>query len=192
MEAPMRKILPLLIAALLLKSSAALAQAEMYDGMPKFSEGTDLGYYIWRDADRWHVRWTTKGYMRVFSGNVESVGGEVHKLKRIDVETEYKVLYPGRARHVYVGPRGRLRVAPGRAPVVASTEQDKIDKENDHTIVFNARTNDDIDGFDFTVDDKVTELRFSLHIGGNVAPNLIEVGKNNAHPRRDPLVVRLK
>jgi hypothetical protein len=192
MEAAMRKALLLLIAAVALKSSHVLAQAEMYDGQPKFSEGTDLGYYLWRDGDRWHVRWTTKGVMRVFSGNVESIGGEVHKLKRIDVESEYRVLYPGRPRHVYVGPRGRLRVAPGRAPVVASEAQDKIDKENDHTIVFNAKTNDDIDGFDFTVDDKATELRFSLHIGGNVVPNLIEAGKDNAHPRRDPLVVRLK
>ena len=189
----MRKPIPLLIIAILLKSSVAIAQAEVYNGQPTFSEGTDLGYYIWRDGDRWHVRWTTKGNLRAFTGSVTSdAGGELHKLKRIDVEEEYKVLYPGRARHVYVGPRGRLRVAPGRAPVVASTEQDKIEKTNDQTIAFNARTNDDIDGFDFTVDPKTTELRFSLHIGGNTVPNLIEVGKNNIHPRRDPLVVRLK
>jgi hypothetical protein len=164
----------------------------MYNGQPTFSEGTDLGYYVWRDGDRWHVRWTTKGNLRAFTGTVTSTGGELHKLKRIDVESEYRVLYPGRAPHTYIGPRGRVRVAPGRAPVVASREQDKIEKTNDQTIAFNTRTNDDIDGFDFTVDEKATELRFSLHIAGNTVPNLIEVGKDNVHPRRDPLVVRLK
>jgi hypothetical protein len=188
----MRKAIPLLIVAMLIKSSVAVAQADTYNGQPTFSEGTDLGYYIWRDGDRWHVRWTTKGAMRVFTGTVTSDVGELHKLKKIDVEAEYRVLYPGRAPHVFVGRRGRVFSGPGRAPVVASHEQDKIEKSNDQTITFNARTNDDIDGFDFTVDEKTNELRFSLHIAGNTVPNLIEVGKNNVHPRRDPLVVRLK
>jgi len=188
----MRKALPLLIAAVLLRSSTALAQAAMYDGTPTFAEGADIGYYLWRDGGKWHVRWTTKGATHVFSGNIASVGGEMHKLKRVDPESEYRVLYPGRARQVYVGPRGRVRVAPGRAPVVASHEQDKVDKENDHLIVFTSRTTGDIDGFDFEVDDSTSELRFALEIGGKVVPNLIETGKNNSHPRRDPLVVRLK
>ena len=64
--------------------------------------------------------------------------------------------------------------------------------DGDNRIVFNARTNDDIDGFDFKVDDKVNVLRFVLHIDGRPMPNLIEVGKDNHKPGTLPLFVRLK
>jgi hypothetical protein len=184
----------LLIAAtsLLLSSTRGVAQPAMYDGRPAFSEGADLGFYVWRDGERWHVRWTTKGVTRRFTGSVVADAGELKSLKRIDVESESRVLYPGRPRHVVVGPRGRARVTRGRAPVVVRRDQDKIEKDGDDRIVFNALTNDDIDGFDFTVDRETAELRFVLDVDGRPAPNIIEVGRNNEHPRRLPLLVQLK
>jgi len=175
-----------------LYSPRAVAQTAMYEGRPAFAEGVDLGYYIWKDGDTWNVRWTTKGVTRRFTGAVEVDAGELESLKRIDVESESKVLYPGRARHVVVGPRGRARVTRGRAPVVVTKEQDKIEKDGDRRIVFNALTNDDIDGFSFKVDKDPAELRFFLQINGNPARNLIEVGKDNAKPQGPPLLIRLK
>lgn len=76
----------------------------------------------------------------------------------IDLDEERKVLYPGRAPHVWVGPRGRAHVGGGRAPVVVERKQDRIEKDGDHRIVFAAITSNDIDGFNFKVDKNVTTL----------------------------------
>jgi len=188
----MRTTLLMVTTLLVLYSPRAAAQTSMYDGRPAFAEGVDLGYYIWNDGERWQVRWTTKGLMRRFTGSVVADAGALESLKRIDVESESRVLYPGRARRVVVGPRGRARVVRGRAPVVVTKDQDKIEKDGDRRIVFNALTNDDIDGFSFKVDGAPTELRFMLHIDGKPVPNLVEVGRSNEKPRSLPLVVRLK
>jgi hypothetical protein len=184
----------LLLAALPLVTIAhrATAQADMYNGRPAFAEGTELGYYVWRDGEHWHLRWTTMGRTRSFTGSVVSEGGDLHSLKRIDVESETRVLYPGRAPRVWVGPRGRTHVGPGRAPVVVKRDQDKIEKDGDNRIVFATRTTGDIDGFDFRVDDKVNVLRLVLDIDGRPVPNLVEAGSANQKPRALPLIVRLK
>jgi hypothetical protein len=187
----MRFKLLLLSLALLPVSRQAVAQAERFEGRPTFAEDTELGYFVWRDEDGWHLRWTTKGQLRRFHGSVTAEGGELKSLKRIDVESERRVLYAGRRPRVVVGPRGRTHVAPGRAPVVVSREQDHIEKDGDHAIVFSTRT-DDIDGFNFKVDDKVEVLRFMLQIEGEPRPNLVELGRENRKAERLPLVVRLR
>jgi hypothetical protein len=171
---------------------AALAQAELFDGRPTFSEGAELGYYIWREGDTWHVRWTTKGVKRRFTGLVVAEGGELKSLKRIDVESESRIVYPGRAPRVAVGPRGRVYTRGGRPPVVATREQDKIEKDGDNKIRFLALTDYDIDGFNFKVDKKVTALRFALEIDGKTNPQLVEVGKNNRKAPNIPFTVSLK
>lgn len=188
----MLKNILIALASVMIPASVAVAQPTMYEGRPAFSEGTELGYYIWKDGERWHVRWTTMGASRRFTGSVAADAGELHSLKRVDVESESRVLYPGRARHVVIGPRGRARVTPGRAPVVVTRDQDKIEKDGDRRIIFNALTTGDIDGFDFTTDDKTSELVFTMQVNGQPMPNIIEVGKNNDRPRRLPLIVRLK
>lgn len=132
------------------------------------------------------------GQLRRFTGSVVSEGGELKSLKRIDVESERRVLYPGRSPHVVYGPRGRAHVRRGRAPVVVEREQDKIEKDGDHRIVFLARTNDDIDGFDFKVDEKVVALRFVLEIDGRQMPQRVEIGRNNQKAENLPLMVRLE
>ena len=182
----------LLGAPLLARAVPLQVQVADFDGRPVFSEGADLGYYLWKEADTWRVRWTTKGVMRHFAGAVTAEGGKLKSLKRVDVETERKVLYPGRPGHLYVGPRGHLRTTPGRAPVVVSRDQDKIEKDGDSRIVFTARTDDDIDGFDFKTDDKVITLRFQLQIDGKPLPGLVEIGRNNQKATGLPLVVQLR
>lgn len=187
-----KQIIFLLLISMLGLLPSVKAQAEMFEGKPTFAEGADLGYFIWREGDTWHVRWTTRGKMRQFSGSVVSDGGKLKSLKRIDVESEQRVLYPSRAPRVVYGPRGRAHVRGGRAPVVVERKQDKIEKEGDNRIVFLARTDDDIDGFDFKVDDKVASLSFSLEIDGRQVPQLIETGKRNQKAESLPLRVRLK
>jgi len=185
------RIVVCLFVLLLTLSPSTLAQADKFDGRPAFAEGIDLAYYIWREGDKWLVRWTTKGPNRKFTGSVVAEGGELHDLKRIDLDEERKVLYPGRAPNVWVGPRGRTHVGGGRAPVVVERKQDRIEKDGDHRIVFAAITSNDIDGFNFKVDKKVTTLRFVLEINGRQMPQRVEIGKNNQKAPTLPLVVRI-
>ncbi|MEO8434683.1 MAG: hypothetical protein ABI596_07290 [Pyrinomonadaceae bacterium] len=184
-------ILTLFVVSSLVVSPNTRAQTDIFDGKPVFTEGADLGYYLWRDGKTWHLRWTTKGMRRHFSGSVTAEGGKLKSLKRIDVEKERRLLYPGRAPHVVYGPRGRAHVRGGRAPVVVERSQDKIDKDGDYRIVFTAATNNDIDGFDFDVADQVTSLRFVLEIDGSPRPGLVEVGSGNRKAPSMPLVVTL-
>jgi len=185
------RVVVCLFVLLLTLSPSTLAQADKFDGRPAFAEGIDLAYYIWREGDKWLVRWTTKGPNRKFTGSVVAEGGELHDLKRIDLDEERKVLYPGRAPNVWVGPRGRTHVGGGRAPVVVERKQDRIEKDGDHRIVFAAITSNDIDGFNFKVDKKVTTLRFVLEINGRQMPQRVEIGKNNQKAPTLPLVVRI-
>ena len=166
---------------------------ERLAGRPKFSEGKALGYFVWRDGDTWKLRWMTFGAERRFSGTIRLEGGAIQSMKRIDVDTERKVLAPGRAPRIVRGPRGRVvgRVG-GRAPVVASRDEDKIDQENEQLIRFVTRTDDDLDGLDFKVAPTTSVLRFVLEIDGMPRPAEIEVGKDNFKPNEDPLVVRLR
>lgn len=186
------QIVVFLTILMLASAPAALAQAEKFDGKPAFADGIELSYYVWREGDKWLVRWTTKGTNRKFTGSVVAEGGELHDLKRIDLDEERKVLYPGRAPRVYVGPRGRTRVGGGRAPVVVERKQDSIEKDGDNRIVFATITSDDIDGFNFRVDKNVTTLRFILTINGRPSPQHVQIGKNNEKASSLPLVVRLQ
>jgi hypothetical protein len=187
-----KQLVFLSLVSMLALSPSVFAQTGIFEGKPTFAEGVDLGYFVWKEGDTWHIRWTTRGQLRQFSGSVVAEGGELKSLKRIDVESERRVLYPGRAPRVVYGPRGRGHVRGGRAPVVVSREQDKIEKDGDNKILFLARTNDDIDGFDFKVDKNVRLLRFVLEIAGQPRPQNVEIGKNNVKATNIPLVVRLE
>ena len=91
------------------------------------------------------------------------------------------------------GPRGGVRrVAPGRAPVVASRDEDRLEQETEHLLRFNTRTDDDIDGFDFKLSDDTGVLRFVFEIDGEPRPAEVEVGRNNFKPAENPVIVRLR
>lgn len=168
------------------------APAHAFDGRPAFREGWDFGYYVWRDGRTWHVRWTTSGVRRRFTGHVVAEGGRIDDLKRVDVDVERRVLRPGRAAHVVRGPRGRTYVAPGRGPVTATRVEDHVDMDDHKRIDFSARTDDDIDGFDFEAKDGVDALRFTLEIDGRSRVVDVEVGRVNVRPAGNPFVVNLR
>ncbi len=164
-----------------------------FQGRPTFSEGDALGYFIWQDGETWKVRWTTFGAEHRFSGRVTIEGGQLRDFKRVDADTERRVIAPGRPARVVRGPGGRVRrVAPGRGAVVATREEDRIDQETERVIQFVARTDDDIDGFDFKTTESTDLIRFVLQIDGQTKPDEIEVGRSNFKPGEDPLVVRLR
>jgi len=164
-----------------------------FEGQPKFSDGKALGYFVWKDGDTWKLRWMTFGSEHRFSGRIHVDGGTIESLKRIDVDTERKVIAPGRPGRIVRGPRGRVRGrVGGRAPVVASREEDRIEQETEHLIRFITRTNEDVDGVNFKVAGNAEVLRFVLEIDGEPRPAEVEVGKGNFKPNENPLVVRLK
>lgn len=182
-----------LAAALSAIPLVAVTQAARFDGRPKFSEGKALGYFVWKEGDTWKVRWTTFGAEHRFSGRVTLEGGDLQSLKRVDADTERRVLVPGRAPRVVRGPRGRpIGVRGGRAPVVAERQEDRIEQESERLIVFRTQTDDDIDGFDFKVSGATAQLRFLLEIDGVPRPAEVEVGKDNFKPMEDPVVVNLR
>jgi len=172
---------------------AADIGVERLAGRPQFSEGDALGYFIWKDGDTFKLRWTTFGANHRFSGRIVVEGGEFRSFKRIDPDTERKVLVPGRPPRVRRGPGGRVRsVRGGRAPVVATRDEDVIVQETERLIRFNTETDDDLDGAEFEVTGDATLLRFVLEIDGEPRPAEVEVGRGNFKPAEHPLVVRLR
>lgn len=167
------------------------AGSVMFEGRPSFHEGDSLSYFVWKDGDTWHVRWTTGGAAHHFSGRVTSEGGELKSLKRIDADAESRLISSGRPVHWVRGPRGHIHLAGGRAPVVATREEDHIEKDGDHAIRFSSRNDGDIDGFDFKADPGVDRLRFLLEIDGRSRSADVQVGRDNREPAGDPFVVNL-
>jgi hypothetical protein len=183
------------VAVVLFTASTLLADTplERLQGQPKFSDGKALGYFVWKDGDTWKLRWMTFGSEHRFSGRIVVEGGAIRSLKRIDVDTERRVIAPGRPGRVVRGPRGRVRGrVGGQAPVVASREEDRIEQETEHVIQFTTRTDEDVDGLDFKIDGNAGLLRFVLEIDGEPRPAEVEVGKGNFKPNEHPLVVRLR
>ena len=190
-----RTLLSTLFTLLALIAPIASAQtlAVRFDGRPEFKEGKAYGYFIWRDGDTWKLRWTTFGAEHRFNGRIVLEGGEIKSFKRIDVDEERKVIRPGHAPRVVRGPAGRVRgVRPGRAPVVAERTEDKIEQEDERTLLWSTRTNDDIDGVDFKVTESTVVIRFNLMIDGEAKPAEVEVGKENFKPNENPVRARLK
>jgi hypothetical protein len=201
MEETMIRIRPSFLALALVAPLALLASRSLvaetplarFTGQPEFSEGDALGYFIWRDGETWKVRWTTFGAAHHFTGRIALEGGEITSFRRIDVDTERKVLAPGRAPRVVRGPRGRVvGTTRGRAPVVAAREEDRIEQETERLIRFATRTDDDLDGLEFRVSDETQILRFVLEIDGAVRAAEVEVGRENFVPNENPIVVRLQ
>lgn len=188
-----RRLLMVCLCAALSTPLTADTDVAKFAGKPTFSEGKALGYFVWRDGNTWKVRWTTFGAAHRFNGRVVVAGGEIESLKRIDVDEERKVIAPGRPPRVVRGPRGRVRgVTGGRPAVVASREEDRIEQDDERTVLFNTRTDDDIDGFDFKVTAPTEQIRFVLLIDGEPQPREVEVGRENFKPNATPLVVRLR
>jgi hypothetical protein len=187
-------VLPILATAVFATHPARTAAQsfQAFQGRPAFKEGSDLSYFVWREGDRWQLRWTTVGQQRVFTGTVRALGGKLEDLKRIDVDAELKVIHAGRPAHVVRGPAGHVRgVAPGHAPTVVNKTDDHISKVDNHLIRWTTKAAGDIDGFSFKVDG-VEALTFDLNIQGQSRPQTVEIGRNNVHPQSNPFTVKIR
>ncbi|MEO6080574.1 MAG: hypothetical protein ABIQ86_12440 [Steroidobacteraceae bacterium] len=165
---------------------------ERIQGQPKFSDGKALGYFIWKDGDTWKLRWMTFGAEHRFTGRIVVEGGEIKSMKRVDVDTERKVVAPGRPGRVVRGPRGKVvGRTRGRTAVVVSKEEDKIEQETEQVIRFATATDDDVDGVNFELKGNPRLVRFVLEMDGKPRPEEVEVGRTNFKPNEHPLVVRM-
>ncbi len=72
----LRLILPLSLLLSLCLAAAAQSryQDRYWEGRPDFTKGEAKGYFIWNDAEGWHVRWTTEGKAHRFSGAITCDG----------------------------------------------------------------------------------------------------------------------
>ncbi|MGE3840773.1 MAG: hypothetical protein AB7I50_04235 [Vicinamibacterales bacterium] len=193
MKTILRSVIVVFATASLSATLSAEVGAPRAQGRPTFSEGKALGYFVWQEGDTWKVRWTTFGSNHRFTGRVALEGGELRSFKRVDADTERRVIAPGRAPRAVRGPRGRVvGVRPGRGAVVAEREEDHINQESEQLIVFNTRTDDDIDGFDFKVTDNTRRIRLNLQIDGENRAGEIEIGRSNFKPNEDPLVISVQ
>ncbi len=43
-------------------------------GQPNYVSGQELGFFIWKDASGWHLRWSSKGVTNTFTGDITSDG----------------------------------------------------------------------------------------------------------------------
>jgi hypothetical protein len=188
-----RLLITLGILALSIPLAAFDVNAARFSGKPKFDEGNALGYFIWVDGDTWKLRWTTFGAAHKFTGRVTLDNGQFTKFKRIDVDTERKLIAPGRPGRVVRGPRGRVvGVAGGKPAVVGTKTEDVIMQETERLIRFDTETNDDLDGLEFEISRDATLIRFMLQIEGKPVPQEVEIGKDNFKPNQMPLVVRIR
>jgi hypothetical protein len=131
-------------------------EGEIIDPEGRFSD--DLinkvpRYYVWHDAEGWHVRSTSQaGTFARFDGSIKLTGGTFNRLRPIGLEGK------------------------GKNP-------DKWQVSKDRTeITFEIATDSSFDGFDFTVNGKAARVAFDLNIAKKGYPNRIYVGKGGKHP----------
>lgn len=81
-------LVALAVSAVMILTGLALGQAGLDpDGRPNLKAGEGIGYMIWRDQKNvWHIRWTTGGKRRLFSGTVTPLGGSFVGAKKIGFE----------------------------------------------------------------------------------------------------------
>ncbi|MCF6266073.1 MAG: PEP-CTERM sorting domain-containing protein [Desulfuromusa sp.] len=94
------KVLVLISCMFLLSTASAMAISltDEYElispnpivGMPSYTAGTDLGYFIWTDdltRTSWHIRWSGAGSDTIFSGNLSLDGAEFDSFKEFSFES---------------------------------------------------------------------------------------------------------
>jgi len=182
----MRKML---LALLCLCGSLAHAQStDDFDGRPAFSGKELPAYYIWRDGNRWHVRWSSLTRVRYFTGSILADSSSLSDLRKVDPYREYTVMYPQREK--------LLTVTLGdRHPAGLANDESfsrNIRMKGKQMIVFSSNINDGVDGFDFTTTEGVHTLTFDLMIEGKPALGIVYVGSEGTAPNSLPLVVAVK
>lgn len=110
-------------------------------------------YYVWHDAEGWHLRTAAKQNLRKFHGTITLKGGTFNKLREIGLERKGKYADISRV----------------------SADRTKIE--------FTIYTSTSFDGYDFTIKgDPDARVEFKLHRGGRDFPKEIFIGREGKHP----------
>lgn len=124
-----------------------------WDKPKNFSIGKINSYWIWFDDGEWHFRTTGGGKgAHHFAGEIEVVGGQFNQIKGLKGEKGGKL-------------------------------EDKFTFNGKKTsIKFNFKTDEGVDGIDFTVNNAADKLKFNLSMDGKSIPGNIRIGKDGDHP----------
>lgn len=111
-------------------------------------------FYLWHDADGWHLQTHTPQQQHTFTGTINVVGGKVTKI------TDFENLESRRRRKA--ADLGHLNKA-------------------ENQITFQFETKGGRDGFDFQVGKSAKEIRFQLQIDGESLTERIHIGADSQH-----------
>jgi hypothetical protein len=148
------RICVLLLAASTGLSPAARADDLKLDGKPDGVAGNQTKrYYVWRDKDGVHLRFTTEGVKHRFSGEIKTTAGSFLKPTGIEDGAEAK--------------DGEWWTLSEKGQVL------KFDRDTRKTL----------DGLDFRLGNRVREIEFVLKIDGEELPARIFVGPSGTSPK---------
>ena len=73
-------------------ATPVLAAKPFWHGKPDWTPGEHKGYFLWKDEDGWHLRWTTKNRKHEFSGSIVCDGSfkSVHARSKDDKKDKIK------------------------------------------------------------------------------------------------------
>ena len=174
---------------MLMISGFAAKQSDQYEGRPAYKESDAGGYYVWHNGNNWHVRWIAVDRPGDFRGSVVAEGGALRDLRQANASVEVRDL-PWLRRN--------LTTAVGRANSnmsmtgMPATDRANIRNDGKSKIAFDVRTENNINGFDFSPEDGVTSLRMDLQVDRKSAANRVRIGKESQSPDALPLTVALK
>jgi hypothetical protein len=175
-------------ASILAGAGSAPKQSDIYEGRPAYKEADAGGYYVWHDGNKWHVRWIAVDRPRDFAGSVAADGGELRELRQVESSVEGRDVPWLRRNTVAVGNSISTMAMTG----MPATDRSNIRNDGKARIAFNVRTENDIDGFDFSPGEGVTALRIVLQIDRKSAPDRVRIGSGSQQPDQLPLMVALK
>ena len=124
-----------------------------WDKPKNFSIGKINSYWIWFDDGEWHFRTTGGGKgAHHFVGEIVVNGGQFKQITGLKGEKGGKLV----DKYIFNG--------------------------NKTIIKFNFKTDEGVDGIDFTLTNSSDNLKFSLFMDGKSNPGNIRIGKDGDHP----------
>jgi hypothetical protein len=150
-----RVAMAILVSGLLIPAAARSADDAIDPkGKPTSYKAGSGKYAIWYDTEGWHFRATAAKDGQTFTGRIDAVDGQFVGMRNIATTAK--------------GPK----TAPGKMLDIKSKGFDVK-----FTMIKGSEN-----GFDLKLDDKVTEIKFSLKIDDKADAETILIGAKGAHP----------
>jgi hypothetical protein len=182
------KLILAAFASVVAMAIAGPTSPDVFEGQPRFDQG-DASYYVWHESGKWHVRWVASERGHDFKGVVAAQGGAFTYMRQNDSDKEAMM---------YLSSQLRLTVSNDRAdpgmrlPPPLSVNSAIIRQEGTDRIVFDARTTNNIGGFDFVPDDSVSVMQLDLQFDKKSVPGLVRLGRKAQKATELPLAIALR